>query len=147
MLRWLLDGEVVPREWIDEEIAQSEARFAAGGGGLWALRERPAEAVIGFVGFRPFFEPPEMQLLYGLLPAAWGRGLATEAAWAATAYAFGTLGFHEVSAATDTPNTASIAVLERLGFEEWRRSEEGVAGTVFFRVGVGRWREGLTTRR
>lgn len=147
MRRWLLDGEVVPRAWVDEEIAQSEARFAAGGCGLWALREPPAEAVIGFVGFRPFWDPPELELVYGLHPARWRRGLATEAAWAATDYAFGTLGFHEVRAATDTPNTASMAVLERLGFEEWRRSEEGVAGTVFFRVGVRRWREGLATRR
>jgi RimJ/RimL family protein N-acetyltransferase len=145
--RWLLDDTVVPRGWVDEEIAESEARFAAGGGGLWALREPPAESLIGFVGFRPFFEPAQMQLLYALLPAAWGRGLATEAATAATAYAFDTLGFEEVRAATDTPNTASIAVLERLGFREWTRSEEGPAGTVFFRLGIERWRKGLTTRR
>ena len=144
--RWLLDDEVVPRAWVDEEIAESEARFAAGGCGLWALREPPAEAVIGFVGFRPFFEPPEMQLLYGLVPTAWGRGLATEAAHTAMAYGFDTVGFHEVRAATDVPNTASIAVLERLGFEEWGRSEEGVAGTVFFRVSPGQRRESLTTR-
>jgi [ribosomal protein S5]-alanine N-acetyltransferase len=145
--RWLLDGEVVPRAWVDEEIAESEARFAAGGGGLWALREPPAEAVIGFVGFRPFFEPPEMQLLYGLVPAVWGRGLATEAAHTAMAYGFDTVGFDDVRAATDVPNTASIAVLERLGFEEWKQSDEGPAGTVFFRLGVERWRENLTTRR
>jgi len=46
-----------------------------------------------------------------------------------------------VRAATDAPNTASIAILERLGFEEWMRGDEGVAGTVRLRIGVTRWRE------
>ena len=42
--------------------------------------------LVGFVGFRPFFDPPELQLLYGLLPAYWGRGLATEPAGAPMRY-------------------------------------------------------------
>jgi [ribosomal protein S5]-alanine N-acetyltransferase len=145
--RWLLDDTVVPREWVEAEIAGSEVRFGGGGCGLWTLREPPADAVIGFVGFRHFWDPPELELVYALRPARWGRGLATEAARAATAYAFDTLGLREVHAATDVPNAASIAVLERLGFQEWKRSDEGVAGTVFFRVSVERWREILTSPR
>jgi len=138
--RWLLDGDVVPRAWVDDEIASSEARFARGWCGLWTIREPPSEAVVGFVGFRPFFNPPEQQLLYGLLPSHWGRGFATEAARAAVAHAFETLGFAEVRAATDVPNAASMEVLLRLGFEEWKRTEEGPAGTAFFRLAAARWR-------
>jgi ribosomal-protein-alanine N-acetyltransferase len=145
--RWLLDDELVSREWVDGEIAASEARFAAAGCGLWALREPPAGDVIGFLGFRHFWDPPELELVYGLHPSAWGRGLATEAGRVAMGYAFDTLGFGEVRAATDAPNLASIAVLERLGFEESRRTDDGPAGTVFFRLRAVRWREGVTTSR
>lgn len=148
--RWLLDDQLVSRQWIDGEITASDARFAAGSCGLWALRERGRMPVVGFVGFRPFFDPPELQLLYGLLPSHWGRGFATEAAGAALDYAFGALGFGEVRAATDAPNIASVAVLERLGMREWKRTEEGSHGTVFFVVSADEWaarRSRLTSPR
>jgi RimJ/RimL family protein N-acetyltransferase len=45
-----------------------------------------------------------------------------------------------VRAATDVPNAGSIAVLRRLGFEEWKRTEDGPAGTLRFRLGAERWR-------
>ena len=145
--RWLLDGEIVAREWVDREVAQSEARFAGGGCGLWTLREPRAQALLGFVGFRHFWNPPELELVYGLYPSAWGRGYATEGGHAAMAYAFDTLGFDEVKAATDVPNKASVAVLERLGFEEWRRTDDGPEGTIFFRVAAARWRARVTSPR
>lgn len=137
--RYLLDDQVVTREWVEDEVAQSEARFAEGGCSLWALRERGGSRIVGFVGLRPFFEPPELQQLYGLLPSHWGRGLATEAAAAAIDYAFDVLGLDEVLAATDAPNSASIAVLARLGMRERRRSEDGAHGTVFFGIRASEW--------
>ena len=36
--RYLLDDEVVPREWVEGEIQASIERFGAGGMGLWTLR-------------------------------------------------------------------------------------------------------------
>jgi [ribosomal protein S5]-alanine N-acetyltransferase len=145
--RWLLDDVQVAREWVDEEIAESERRFAAGGCGLWALREAPGGPVVGFAGFRPFWDPPQLELVYGLHPSVWGRGLATEAGRAAMGYGFDVLGLTEVLAATDVPNTGSVAVLGRLGFEEWKRTGDGPEGTIRFRVDAARWREGLTRRR
>jgi ribosomal-protein-alanine N-acetyltransferase len=138
--RYLLDDTVVSREWVEEEVVSSKARFAENGCGLWTLAERSREGIVGFVGFRPFFDPPELQLLYGLLPALWGRGLATEAASAAIDYAFGVLGLDEVRAATDAPNVASIAVLERLGMRAWRRTaDDSGHGTVFFQLSASAW--------
>ena len=137
--RYLLHDEIMPLEWVEDEIAKSEARFADNGCGLWALRELGGGNVVGFVGFSPFFDPPELQLQYGFLPSHWGRGLATEAASAAIGYAFESLGFEDVRAATNVPNVASIAVLERLGMEEWERTDGGEAGTVFFRVAAEEW--------
>ena len=138
--RWLLDDALVEREWVDGEIAESARRFAAGGCGLWVLREPPAGALVGFAGFRPFWDPPQLELVYALHPSVWGRGLATEAGRAAIAYGFDTVGFTEVLAATDAPNTASVAVLGRLGFEEYTRTSDGPAGTIRFRIDAARWR-------
>jgi RimJ/RimL family protein N-acetyltransferase len=55
--------------------------------------------LIGFCAFRPFFEPPELQLLYGLLPAYWSKGLASEAARTIIAFVFEELGFFASSPA------------------------------------------------
>jgi [ribosomal protein S5]-alanine N-acetyltransferase len=48
--------------------------------------------------------------------AAWGQGYATEAARVLLRWAFDTLDLNRVQAETDTRNTASARVLEKLGF-------------------------------
>ncbi|HWE41140.1 MAG TPA: GNAT family protein, partial [Gemmatimonadaceae bacterium] len=53
---------------------------------------------------------------YWLGVAAWGRGLATGAVRAATAYAFDTLGLERVFAVANTRNTGSARVLEKCGY-------------------------------
>jgi [ribosomal protein S5]-alanine N-acetyltransferase len=53
---------------------------------------------------------------YCLDDAAWGHGYATEAARALLHWAFDTLDLNRVQAETDTRNTASARVLEKLGF-------------------------------
>ena len=56
------------------------------------------------------------RLGYCLDDAAWGQGFATEAAGALLQWAFHTLDLNRVQAETDTRNTASARVLEKLGF-------------------------------
>jgi [ribosomal protein S5]-alanine N-acetyltransferase len=53
---------------------------------------------------------------YCLNQQAWGHGYATEAAAAVLQWAFDTLELNRVQAETDTRNTASARVLEKLGF-------------------------------
>ena len=149
--RWLLDGAVLPLAWLNDEIAASDARFAASGAGLWSIRRSHAsgpvaaneaqgpQPIIGFAGFREFFDPPQLQLLYGLLPSCWGQGLATEAARCVCDHAFDHLGFDVIAAATDIPNTASIAVMQRLGMRCVRRSDDGPAGAAFYAIGREAW--------
>jgi ribosomal-protein-alanine N-acetyltransferase len=130
--RYLLDDQVVPAEWVTAEIAASRERFERDGTGLWALRLTGRPAIIGFTGFREFFEPPQLQLLYGLLPQFWGRGLATEAAAAVCDHAFRALRFEQLKAATDIANQASARVLLRLGMRPMRTTPEGSGGTTFY---------------
>lgn len=138
---YLLDGVVVSPAWVQEEIEQSQERFARGSAGLWSVRLGDADDgdVIGFVGFREFFDPPELQLLYGLLPAHWGGGLATEVTTAVCDFVFRQLDFDEITAATDLPNRASARVLQRLGMQFVRATEDGAAGTALFVLERDAW--------
>ncbi len=96
-------------------ISASRAAFASGGVGFYAVSRRSAPAdVIGFAGLRPT-EADEVELLYALLPAHWGQGLATEAARAVLDHAFATQPLTRILAGADPPNAASFAVMERLG--------------------------------
>jgi ribosomal-protein-alanine N-acetyltransferase len=73
------------------------------------------QLIIGFCGYWSFFEPPQIQLIYGLSAQYWSRGLATEMARAAIDYGFQECGFKVIYASADVPNKASIAVMKRLG--------------------------------
>ena len=119
--RWLWDGGPVPRETVDEVIASSQRSFGARGFGFFTVRLRDdPDDVIGFAGLRTFGEAQDVEVLYGLLPAHWGRGLATEAARAILDWAFDTLGLTEIAAGADPPNAASFAVMRRLGMPFWK---------------------------
>lgn len=133
--RFLLDDQIVSREWVEDEITASMARFKAGSAGLFCMSSKDDETLIGFCGFRPFFEPPELQLLYGLLPAYWSKGLATEAARAMIEFGFEKLGFDRITASADDPNTASTRVLEKAGMVFDRRETINDLLTVFYSIG------------
>ena len=116
MRRFLLDDAVVDRAWVEGEIKASQARFAAGSIGLYAAHPRDEpDRLVGFAGFRPFYEPPVLQLVYAVAPAHTGRGIAQEMAHAVIDLTFSRYGFQEVRASTDAPNLALVRVLERLG--------------------------------
>lgn len=138
--RYLLDDTVVPASWVASEITASTARFARDGAGLWTIRLHGEPPVVGFAGFREFFDPPQLQLLYGLLPRHWGRGLATEAAARVCEHGFRDLALDPIRAAIDVPNRASSAVLDRLGFVEVRRSDDGA--TAFYALSCADWDRG-----
>lgn len=135
--RYLLDDEIVSDDWVRDEILASERRFDGSSLGLWTLRlrdlgARGTDEIVGFAGFREFWDPPVLELTYGLDPRVVGRGLATEAARAVCDYGLGSGCLTEVRAAVDLPNAASIRVLERLGLRMVRTTNDGPAGTGFF---------------
>ncbi len=115
--RYLWDGEVIARPVAAQALRASIACTAQHGFGHWAVCPAGDDALIGFCGFRFLDETPEIELLYGLAPAYWGRGLATEAARAMLRFGFEALGFARVVAITDFANRASVAVMQRLGMQ------------------------------
>ena len=112
--RFLFDGAIVSAAEITEVIEDSIRGFDGAGHGLWLIHEKDREALVGTAGLRPL-EDLGLEIFYSLAPASWGKGYATEAAGAVLDHALGPLGLPEVLAEVDEGNTASIAVIERLG--------------------------------
>jgi ribosomal-protein-alanine N-acetyltransferase len=124
--RFLFDGAVLSAAEVSETIEESARDFAAGGYGIWLIREcgraerecgraEPAgRELAGTAGLRPL-DDVGLEIFYSLAPGAWGRGYATEAARAVVGHALGTLGLAEVLAEVDEGNAASVAVVKRLG--------------------------------
>src|SRR5579863_580462 len=84
---------------------------------MWCARLRGQNDVIGFCGFWFIEDTKDVELMYGLLPGFWGRGLATEAASAVLDHGFNAGLFDLVYGRTDVPNRASPRMLERLGIQ------------------------------
>lgn len=83
----------------------------------WPVFLRETGAFAGCCGLRPY-DVPNGVYEFGihLLPACWGQGLATEAGQAVLRYAFGTLRAASLFAGHHPENTASRAMLGKLGF-------------------------------
>jgi [ribosomal protein S5]-alanine N-acetyltransferase len=88
----------------------------ADGWGFWALDDRESGTLVGGAGLFPLgWEGPEIELAYHILPSAWGRGYATEAAAALLAAAWRETDLDHVVAVTMPDNAASRRVMEKLG--------------------------------
>ena len=55
------------------------------------------------------------EVLYGIAPAQWGRGLATAVAFAVLRYGFEEAGLGRILGIDDKENAASRRVLEKIG--------------------------------
>ena len=95
--------------------------------GLFGVRMRGNEDLLGFCGFVRLEGMEEMELGYELTQKVWGRGLATEASRACLRYAFEKAGLERVIAGADTLNGASLRVIEKLGMRPVGNSSEDKA--------------------
>lgn len=126
--KYLCDDKIMPREWVATEIENNTKCFEQHGFGQWSIFLKETSELIGFCGFRFFYDnPPELQLLYGLSPQYWGKGLATEVAKAMIQYGFTEHKFEQIISATDVENIASARVMERIGMNFTQRiNKEGL---------------------
>jgi ribosomal-protein-alanine N-acetyltransferase len=128
VLRWLWDGREVERDEVVDIVEESIEAFANGRAGFWVI-ERTGHGFVGFTGFRGMPDSTDIELYYGLDPAHWGAGLATEAARAAAHYGFDVLGLDVIPIRTDGPNAASVEVMKQLGATYLGTDPVGVFGT------------------
>ncbi len=130
--RFLWDDRVIARDETAAVIDVSVASFAARGFGQWLAFPRDGAELVGFAGLRNVGDTSEVEILYGLAPTSWGRGLATEAARAVLRHGFRVVGLPRIFARADAPNAASIRVMQRLRMRFVRRGIEQGLDTVCY---------------
>src|SRR5262249_22129043 len=138
--RYIWNGVAITRKDAAGVITRSIEYFGKLGYGLWAIRPAMAppggDHIIGFCGFWYFRHPPELELIYGLVPAYWGKGLATEAATAMIKYGFEKLRFESIVGSTDAANARSVLVMERAGMTLIKRAIVGGLDTIFYEISL-----------
>lgn len=113
--RYLWDDKPVTYDVVSDVVTTSNRDFARAGYGIWAVRLRGENALIGMCGLRQVRGTDRIELLYSLRPRYWKQGYASEAASAVLRHGFDVLGIERIIASFDDDNVASAGVLRRLG--------------------------------
>jgi len=81
--------------------------------GRWAVHVKPGMEFIGWCGLKARPERNEIDLGYRFMKTAWGKGYATEAAFACIKYGFEKLNLERIVGRAMPQNTASLKVLQK----------------------------------
>jgi RimJ/RimL family protein N-acetyltransferase len=112
----LLGGPFTPQQ-VEERLKKEIGTMNAHGAQYWPVFLLDSADHAGCAGLRPYrIEDKIYELGFHLRPAYWGRGLAEEAARAAMAFGFETLGAAALFAGHHQENRASKHILLKLGF-------------------------------
>jgi RimJ/RimL family protein N-acetyltransferase len=108
-------GGKLSREDTWRLMAQLLGHWSLRGYGVWALEARESGAFVGYAGLWNPAGWPEPEVCWTLVPAAQGRGFATEAAERARIYSYAGLGWPTLISLIAPDNAPSLRVAERLG--------------------------------
>jgi RimJ/RimL family protein N-acetyltransferase len=129
--RYMMDGNILPPEWAAEQIQASQDLFERRGVGTWLVSEKNSETPVGFCGFQEVpLQNHEPELAYALLEQFAGQGYASEMARACISHARTHANFKDIIASVDEANSASVRVLEKLGFQRIE-TRQGAFGNLF----------------
>ena len=96
-------------KWFNDEFKKSRAIF-------WGISLKNESEIIGFCKCEIEIPKVRADLGYDLRPDYWNMGIMTETLNAIINFTFQTLHINRIEAAVSTENSASIRVLEKLGF-------------------------------
>ena len=136
MQRWLAPPPLPPNdsEAAAARLARDIAHWQKHGFGAWVLRDADTGEFIGRAGLQKrWFDGPEIELAWAVVPEHWGEGIATEAARAAIAHAR-ELGIAEVVAFTLPDNVGSQRVMQKAGMEPAGMIEHAGLPHVLYRI-------------
>ena len=85
--------------------------------GRWAVHLKENMAFTGWCGLKYVFESQEIDLCYRFGQKFWGKGYATESAYACLQYGFNKLNMPRIVGHALVENLGSIRVLEKCGME------------------------------
>jgi RimJ/RimL family protein N-acetyltransferase len=138
---WLRPPPLRPFTVNDAALAidADQGRWAADGYGLGVLEDRAGGTFLGRGGIQATTVAGErhVELGWALLPPFWGRGLATEMALGAIAWARDVLAIPELVAFTLPGNRASRRVMEKAGLAYERDVEHAGLAHALYRLTLG----------
>ena len=132
--KYLFDGEILEHIQIEDILNRSLLSFQRNGYGLWLIHHHASNYIAGMVGLWTFFDEPQPQLLYALLPECVGKGIASEASLEILRYSFRTLRFDYLIASCDTPNEDSHRVAKRIGMVKTKENITNGKATTFYKI-------------
>jgi len=99
--------------WMERQVESHKSHQMA----QWTIVLKDTKEVIGQGGLEPIeFNGREIELAYQFGNKHWGKGYASELAIACAAYGCESLNIHRYVAMSYPENTASVRVLEKVGF-------------------------------
>lgn len=110
------------------QLAEIIGHWTLRGYGRWMVADRQTDEAMGIVGLLYPEGWPEPEIAWSVFAAAEGRGIAYEAALAARAYAYGTLGWTTAVSLVDPANTRSVALAKRMGCVDGESFEHATHG-------------------
>lgn len=123
----------VPRDAAAQrEELRADLDGPPAGSAFWHVAERAHPAFLGWCGLFPLEDSGLIEIGYRFVPAAWGRGLASEAAAAALAHGFRNLGLDRIVAVSHPDNAASHRVLAKIGLRAQGRARHYGQEVSFF---------------
>ncbi len=105
----------IPEDVVADRAEIRSRMIAPPPGAFWHIEMRETPGFIGWCGIFPLEDSGLMEIGYRFQRAAWGRGLATEAAVAALDHGFRELRLDPIVAVSDPDNAASHKVLHKIG--------------------------------
>lgn len=127
-------GGLRPRADVRALFDRLVAQWAEDGIGWWSARHPRSGAFLGRGGLRRVTVEgePVIEVGYGLVAAAWGRGLATELATESVRVADSVLGLPLVVGFSLASNAASRRVMEKVGLRLERTATYGALPHVLY---------------
>jgi [ribosomal protein S5]-alanine N-acetyltransferase len=112
-------GDPIRDEAHAREVLQKNIlpQYALYNHGRWAVHTKPGMEFIGWCGLKTRPERNETDLGYRFMKSAWGKGYATEAAFACLKYGFEKLKIPRIVGRAMPQNIASLRVLEKCGMK------------------------------
>lgn len=125
-------GGIRPEDSI--EVALDEMLYPSDDSFYWVVREKHTADFIGLISLDPHHEGVYLEVSYQFLPSWWGKGYATEAVQLIVNYALNDLKLSKIVAETQTANTSSCRLLEKLGMELERTTSRFGANQAIYSI-------------
>lgn len=132
--RYIFDKPPDPAALRARLVRQIESDWPAAGGFLTVTR-RGGGAYLGWCGLFPLEDSGLIEIGYRFVRAAWGDGVASEAAQAVLDAGFRKLGFDPIVAVVHPGNRASQRVIAKLGFVPGGTRQYYGRELLFYRLG------------